>query len=187
MYLQRHPKQDGARYLGPFMEVTALRGIIRELKKTFHIRTCDYAINDESIAKKKYKLCLQYHIKQCDGPCEGLVGMAEYQANVKAVVDLLNGRTANIEKRWTTRMQELADMKRFEEAATLRDQLRAIQHLASRQRVLSVEPYDRDVLGIHRSDEEACVAILRIRNGKMVGRLHHFCSKSMSKRMMLKY
>jgi len=174
MYLQRHPKNDGARYLGPFMEVTALRGIIRELKKTFRIRTCEYAINDDSIARKKYKVCLQFHIKQCDGPCEGLISENEYQANVKAIVDLLNGRTAGIEKRWTTRMQELSEEKRFEEAATYRDQLRAIQHLASRQKVLSVEPYDRDAIGLYRTDDEACIALLRIRNGKMVGRLHYF-------------
>ncbi len=177
IFLQRTPGNDDAKYLGPFMEVTALRSLVRELKKTFRIRTCELIINSDSIAKKKHKICLQYHLKLCDGPCEGLTTETEYQANVKSMIDLLNGRTTGFERKWQNRMTELAAAKRFEEAALFRDQLRAIQHMASRQRVLSVDPYDRDAVGIYRIDDEACVVLLRIRNGKMVGRLHYFLTQ----------
>ncbi|MDK9700949.1 MAG: excinuclease ABC subunit UvrC, partial [bacterium] len=177
IFLIRHPKPDKARYLGPFMEVTAMRGLIRELKKVFRIRTCDLNITADSVAAKRHKICLQYHMKQCDGPCEGLTAEAEYNAHVKSLIDILNGKTSGFEREWQERMYALSAQKRFEEAALARDQLTTVRHLATRQKVMSVEPYDRDALGIFREDEEACIAILRIRNGKMVGRLHYFLAQ----------
>lgn len=174
VFLSRNPKQDGAKYLGPFMEVKILRSFIRELKKILKIRTCELNITTESIQKRKHKLCLQYHIHLCEGPCVGYLKENEYQQNIQIVIDILNGKTNTIEEQWKSKMSILSGQNRFEEAALIRDQLRTIQHISNRQRVLSVEPYDRDALAIFREDDESCIVILRIRNGRMVGRLHYY-------------
>ncbi|MCX7835259.1 MAG: excinuclease ABC subunit UvrC [bacterium] len=174
VFLSRKRDNEKAKYLGPFMDVKNMRLFVRELKRIFKIRNCDYSITHDTITKKKHKVCLQYHIKQCEGPCEGLISEVEYQEKVRSIIDILNGRTTFVEERWKQKMIELADQKRFEEAAKIRDQLKVIQQIIHRQRVLSVEEYNRDVLACYREDDECCVVVLKIRYGKMIGRLHYF-------------
>lgn len=174
LFLSRRPKTKDSKYLGPFMDVKNMRLFIREVKKLFKIRTCRLSITPKTIAERKHKVCLQYHMKQCDGPCEGLISEGAYQEKVQSVINILNGRTSSIEEKWKNLMYELSNQKRYEEAAQIRDQLKIIQHISNRQRVLSVEGYDRDVLACYREDDECCVVVLRIRNGKMIGRLHYY-------------
>ena len=113
--------RDGSRYFGPYTDVKNMRGILKQVKRIFPIRSCNYDINDETIAKKKFKVCLDYHIQKCDGPCEGLVGAEEYGAMIDQIVNFINGRDKEVVKALTERMMKFAELQQFERAARLRD------------------------------------------------------------------
>lgn len=166
--------RDGSRYFGPYTDVAGMRELLKTIKRIFPVRSCNLPLTSESISKGKYKVCLDYHIKRCHGPCEGLVEQDEYRAVIEHVVDFIQGHTAKIENEITVRIQELASALRFEEAARLRDQLQSISIFKEKQKVVDPSLADRDLIASAILDEEACCVVFKIRDGKIVGRQHFF-------------
>jgi excinuclease ABC subunit C len=159
---------DGARYFGPYTEVGAMRRALNVVKRLFTVRSCNYDMPRQMPERP----CLDYYIKRCKAPCVYLQTQADYRAMVDEVLEFLDGHTDEVTRRVKGRMDAAAAALDFERAAELRDSLKHLEHLEEPTVVLEVEGGDRDVIGFARDGDDACVALLRIRGGKLLGRDH---------------
>ncbi|MFQ5706020.1 MAG: excinuclease ABC subunit UvrC [bacterium] len=166
--------KDGSRYFGPYTDVGAMRNLLKSLKRIFPVRSCNYDLTEDAVAKKKYKLCLDYHIKKCDGPCEGLVGEAEYNRMVDQIVNFVNGKNGQVVTELKDKMWKLAEAKRFEEAARVRDQIQSVENFQYKQKVVTDDLKDRDFVAVAVEDEHACGVVFKVRDGKILGRQHFY-------------
>ena len=119
VYSTRQVIKDGSKYFGPYTSVKSMKSSLRMINQIFKIRSCKYDINEVTIAKKKYKLCLDYHINKCDGPCEGLISEREYNEMVQEVIKLLRGKTDDLIKELETKMQKASSGLDFEKAGEI--------------------------------------------------------------------
>lgn len=172
----RRVVQDGSRYFGPYTDVNALRDLLKTIRRIFPIRSCNYELTPEAVARGKFKVCLDYHIKRCLGPCEGHVGEAEYARVLDYVVQFIDGRSDAVAEAMGARMRELAAQLRFEEAARLRDILASLDEFRQKQKVVSHAAVDRDILATAAAGDAACGVVFRVREGKLVGRQHFYMS-----------
>lgn len=165
--------RDGSKYFGPFTEVGQLKRLMRMLRTMYQLRSCDFNITQETIEKKKHKLCLDYQIKKCAGPCEGLIEKEAYMYRIKQCISIINGKTSQVEKELKEEMMRLSEEMEFEEAARVRNRLVMLKEYLSHQKVVSADLIDRDVIGISRNDDMACSLIFKIREGKLIGKRHY--------------
>ena len=172
----RDVERDGSRYLGPFSNVRSMRMALDVMHRIFPVRSCDHALPSDRV-----KLCMEHQIKRCDGPCEGLVDAEEYNRTISRAVRFLKGHNGAVIRELEERMAEASGEMRYEQAARYRDQLKALRVMQARQKVVLDEAVDRDVIGLARSDEEACCAVLEIREGRLVEQKHHFLSGIMAR------
>ncbi|MFL5561205.1 MAG: excinuclease ABC subunit UvrC [Gemmatimonadaceae bacterium] len=170
VYVTRRLESDGARYFGPYTDVGAMRRALNVVKRIFTVRSCNYDM-PKSMPERA---CLDYHIGRCKAPCILMQTQEEYCAMIDEVVLFLEGRTDEVVKRVGERMNEAAEQLDFERAAELRDVLHKLETMEEPTVVLQVEGGDRDVVGYARDGSDAVVAILRVRDGKLLAREHHF-------------
>ena len=161
----RQMVQDGSRYFGPYTGVWAVHQTLDVLRRIFPYLTCDREITGQD-----ERACLYYDIKLCNAPCIGAVLQAEYRQMIDDLCSFLEGRTGPIVSRLEAEMVQAAEALRFERAAALRDQIRAIESVVERQKVVSSDYLDSDVLALARSNGDACVQVFFIRGGKLIGR-----------------
>ena len=161
----RQMVQDGSRYFGPYTSVWAVHQTLDVLRRIFPYLTCDRVITGQD-----ERACLYYDIKLCTGPCIGAVDQAGYRQMIDDLCQFLQGRTEPMVTRLQAEMEKAAEELRFEKAAALRDQIRAIENVVERQKVISSDYVDSDVIAMARSDGEACVQVFFIRGGKLIGR-----------------
>jgi len=173
VFLTRHPVLDGSKYFGPYSDLYHLKGLIRVLRSTLKIRTCNLPLTEEAIAHGRFKACLEFHIGRCNAPCIGNESLADYARRVRDFVDVVSGKGADVVRRLADEMQRLADDLKFEQAAQLRDWLSALEQLSERQKVISPEPLNRDVFGLKIEDDMGSAVVLQIRNGRMLGRFDY--------------
>lgn len=161
----RRMARDGSRYFGPYTSVWAVQQTLDLLRKVFPYLTCDRVItgNDE-------RACLYYDIKLCSAPCIGAINQEQYRASIQSLMDFLNGKSDRIVRKIETKMEQAAADLQFEKAADYRDQLKAIERITSRQKVISDGNADQDVIAFARENGDACVQIFFIRHGKLIGR-----------------
>jgi excinuclease ABC subunit C len=164
----RRVKQDGNRYFGPYGDATALRENLRIIRRVFRICNC----NKKLTGKENDRPCLNYHLGQCDGPCAGKITPEEYRRHIDDVCQFLEGRQDTLAARLEKEMEEASDKLEFERAARLRDQVVSIRKLVERQKAISTDPTDQDVIAISISDRSACAQVLSVRAGKLVGQVH---------------
>lgn len=166
----RRPRSDGARYFGPYTNSTAVRETLQFLRKLFPVRTCQLDIDK---GQRLRRPCLLYHIGRCPGPCvDGLTTPAEYRQIIDEVCLFLEGRQEKLVGELRQRMREASARLDFERAARLRDVLQAIERVVERQKVISTRLGDVDVIGLAHDSRYAlaCIAVLFVRDGKLVGR-----------------
>ena len=168
--LTRKIEKDGSKYFGPYTDVKNLRYSLKALHKIFPVRSCSYYMDDDSVAAKKVKVCLDYHIKKCEGPCEGFVNRDHYNAMIERVIKFLQGRTKETEEYVRRQMEIAAADLRYEDAAMYRDQLNAVRRFKERQRKVTAAFDDRDIFALARQDDIGVMTILRVRNGRIFGR-----------------
>ena len=168
--LTRKIVKDGSKYFGPFTDVYGLRTTLKALHKVFPIRSCCFFLDEQVIADKKVKLCLDYHIRKCEGPCEGLVSMEHYQEMIDRIDRFMRGKTKETEDYITEQMQNASTSMLYEEAAMYRDQLEAIRSFNERQSKVSAEFEDRDVFALAQEGGLGVVVIIRIRSGRIFSR-----------------
>lgn len=161
----RHMIQDGSRYFGPYTGVWAVHQTLDVLRRIFPYLTCDRVITG-----KDERACLYYDIKLCTAPCIGVIDQDNYRQMIDDLCKFLTGRTEPIVTRLKSDMVKAAEGLQFERAAAIRDQLRAIENVVERQKVISSEYIDSDVIAMARSNGEACVQVFFIRGGKLIGR-----------------
>lgn len=161
--------RDGSRYLGPYSNVRAMHTTLDMLRKIFPVRSCDFNLPTQGV-----RLCLEYHIKRCEGPCEQKVDEGEYKKTIDHAVRFLRGKNSEVLKAIRERMEAASESLQFEKAARYRDQLQALESMQARQKVVMDGPIDRDILAIARNDDEACCSVLEVREGRLLGKKHHF-------------
>ncbi|HEX8990814.1 MAG TPA: excinuclease ABC subunit UvrC [Anaerolineales bacterium] len=162
----RQMVEDGSRYFGPYTSAWAVYQTLDALRRIFPYLTCDRVITGQD-----KRACLYYDIKLCNAPCIGAIQQAGYRQMISDLMDFLSGHSADIVRRLQKEMDKASEEMRFEKAAALRDQLKAVQAIIERQKVVFASDYlDSDVLAMARSDGEACVQIFFIRGGKLIGR-----------------
>jgi len=170
VWVTRRLVDDGARYFGPYTDVGAMRRALNVVKRIFTVRSCNYDMPREL----PERACLDFDIGRCKAPCIGRQSQADYRAMIDEVVFFLEGRTGEVTRRVRARMAEAAERLDFERAAELRDALQHLERMEEPTVVLQVEGGDRDVIGYARDGDDACVAILRVRGGKLLAREHSF-------------
>ncbi len=162
----RQMVEDGSRYFGPYTSAWAVYQTLDILRKIFPYLTCDREITGQD-----KRACLYYDIKLCIAPCIGAASQASYRQMISDLMDFLSGHSEDIVARLQTEMEKAATEMRYEKAAAIRNQLKAIQSIIERQKIVFATDYkDSDVLAMARSDGEACVQVFFIRSGKLIGR-----------------
>ena len=162
--------KDGSKYFGPFTEVKNMKSSLRMINQIFKIRSCKLNITKDSIEKKKFKVCLDFHIGKCDGPCEGLISSKDYSDMVAEVVKLLSGKTDDLIQELNVKMQYLVDNLEYEKAAEIRDKLEQLNAISTKQKIVSNDFEDRDVITTAYEGRDSACSIFIIRNGKLVGK-----------------
>ncbi|MDT8419035.1 MAG: excinuclease ABC subunit UvrC [Desulfuromonadales bacterium] len=161
----RQVKRDGALYFGPYSSAGAIRDTLKEIYRIFPLRHAPI-----ERCRKRGRPCLFHQIGQCSAPCHGLITPAAYRRLVDGVVALLSGREAEVTRQLWQQMEQASAELRFEDAARLRNQIRAIEKSVEQQKVTDHAGGDQDVIGLHRDGGEVELALLFVRKGKLIGR-----------------
>ena len=170
VYVTRQLQNDGARYFGPYTDVGAMRRALNVVKRLFTVRSCNYDMPREMPERP----CLDFFIKRCKAPCVLAQSQQDYKGMIDEVILFLDGKPHEVMKRIRDRMALAAEQLDFERAAELRDALQHVEQMEEPTVVLEVEGGDRDVIGYARDADDACVALMRIRGGKLLAREHRF-------------
>ena len=171
IHITRKAENDGTRYFGPFVHVRSTRQVLKELTKFFPIRTCTLPLTETG---NEYRVCLDYHIGRCPGPCADKMDVTDYDEIVQKVCQFLSGNTDAVVKELTEQMEAAADALDFETAAKYRDTLKDVQQAITTQNMDSVSAADEDVIGIAARTDVACAQLLRVRDGKLLEREHYY-------------
>lgn len=166
VYVTRMLQNDGARYFGPYTDVGAMRLALEVTKRLYTVRSCRYDLPNEAPARP----CLDYHIGRCLAPCVGLQSVAQYRAMTDEILSVLGGNVDHVRGRVEAEMRDAATRMEFERAANLRDVLSGLASIERRQRAIDVRGGDVDVVGTARDGDRGCAVLLRIRDGKLLGR-----------------
>lgn len=167
--MTRRVEKNGAKYFGPYSNVFAVKETLNLIRKIFPVKSCKRELPRDI---GKGRPCLNYHIKQCLGPCTGNVDKEEYRAVMQDICSFLDGKQDIIISKLEKKMQAAAERLDFEEAASIRDKLASLRNITEEQKVLSVEGADQDVVGFASNKTDTCVQVFFIRNGKLLGREH---------------
>ena len=164
VYVTRRMDRDGSRYYGPYSNAKAVYATRDALRRMFPFLNCDRIITGQD-----KRACMYYDIKLCSGPCIGAINRAEYRANMQRLCDFLEGKTEQVMSDVRVRMERAAEGMQFERAAEYRDQLRALEHVVEKQRIVSSIATDQDIIAFARDEGDTCVEVLFVRGGKLLG------------------
>jgi len=167
VHYSRRVQNDGALYFGPYTSALSLRSTVKSIRQLLPFRTC----SDEIF--KQGKVCLDFHIKRCPGPCERRITSDDYKARINEVALFMEGRSDILVRELKQRMEDAANRLDFENAARYRDQLQSIERIADRQKVLTRGRDDQDIVAYARSGNDVYVEVAYVRQGKMVGHDGH--------------
>jgi len=170
VWVTRHLVDDGSRYFGPYTDVGAMRRALNVVKRIFTVRSCNFDMPKQMPERP----CLDYYIKRCKAPCIYAQTESEYRAMIDEVLVFLDGNTREVIRRVRERMDLAAQSLDFERAAELRDALRHLEQMEEPNVVMTIEGGDRDVIGYARDGDDAVIALMRIRGGRLLAREHQF-------------
>ncbi len=169
--LARQMKKDKAKYFGPYTSSQAVRDTIDLIHKLYHIRSCNRNL-PKDIGKERP--CLNYHIKQCEAPCQGYISQEEYRKSIDEVIRFLNGNFDIILKDLEDKMMAASEALEFEKAIEYRELLNSVKKVAQKQKITDSSGEDRDVMAVACQDEDAVVQVFFIRGGRLIGRDHFY-------------
>lgn len=168
VYQTRNIVRDGSQYYGPYPSVYTAKVMLQMLKELYPLRTCNYPLTPESIREGKYKVCLEYHIKRCKGPCEGCQTLEAYQKNISEIKEILRGNISQISKMLYEEMQTLASELRFEEAQKVKEKYEAIENYRAKSTVVTPMLHNIDVFSLVENDNSVYINFMHIGNGAIV-------------------
>lgn len=170
LFVVRRMADDKSKYFGPYTNAGAMRKTLALIRRLFPIRSCSLDLP----STRKHRVCLDYYIGRCPGCCEeGKTTPEAYRAMIEEVILFLSGKSKEISNRLRERMERYSDEMKYEEAARIRDQLRAIESVIQKQRVVSYDQVDRDIVAVAPEGGDACVALLQVREGILLGQEHY--------------
>ncbi|HIX16413.1 MAG TPA: excinuclease ABC subunit UvrC [Candidatus Hungatella pullicola] len=169
----RDMKKDKSRYFGPYTSAGAVKDTIELIHKLYQIRTCSRNLPRDV---GKDRPCLNYHIKQCQAPCQGYVSKEEYGKNISQALEFLGGKYDKVLKGLEEKMMAASDDMNFEKAIEYRDLLTSVKKVAQKQKITSSGTEDRDVIAMARDEKDAVVQVFFVREGKLIGREHFHVS-----------
>ena len=169
--LAREMKKDKCKYFGPYTNGGAIKDILELLQKLYQIRTCNRVL-PRDIGKDRP--CLNYHMKQCNAPCQGLIEEKTYREAIQKAIDFLNGNYGEIAKELEEKMMAASEAMEYEKAKEYRDLLGNVKQIAQKQKITSSEMEDRDVIAFAQEEADAVVQVFFIRDGKLIGREHFY-------------
>ncbi len=168
--ISRTLKKDKSKYFGPYTSAGAVKDTLELIHKLYRIRTCNRNL-PKDIGKERP--CLNYHIHQCDAPCQGYISREEYAASIAQVQDFLNGHYDGILNMLKEKMQDASDRMDFEKAIEYRDLLESVKKVAQKQKITNGnDTDDRDVIAMAKDESDAVVQVFFVREGKLIGRDH---------------
>lgn len=170
IYSTRNLIRDGAKYFGPYTDVKNMKASLKIINEVFRIRSCRLDLSQENIEKKKFKVCLDYHIKKCDGPCEGLYSQQDYNEMVSEAIKVLKGKTDDLIQELKQKMGQFVEALEFEKAAELRDKIEKLSVLSSKQKIVSDDFEDRDIISVAYEGKDSSCSVFNIRNGKLISK-----------------
>ena len=162
--------RDGSRYFGPYASASSVDETLKLLRKIFPFRTCNLDIPEGKRVLERP--CLLYYINRCQGPCIQAVEKPEYRETIGQIVDFLEGKQEPIAVDLRREMTDHSEALRYEQAAATRDKLRAVERTMEQQKMAAFSRAEHDVIGFARAEDEACVVVMQVRNGKLIGREH---------------
>ncbi|RYD54724.1 MAG: excinuclease ABC subunit C [Sphingobacteriales bacterium] len=168
VFLTRRMIRDGSEYLGPFTSVWRVKELLALIKQNIPLRTCNLNLSPHNIAKGKYKVCLEYHLGNCKGPCEGLQTSEDYAEDIQHIRHILKGNTGEVIKNLKQQMTELAMEMKFEKAEIMRQKIDAIQNYQSKSTVVNPHLGNVDVACILSDDGHSFVNYMMVANGSIV-------------------
>ena len=168
VYITRNVVRDGSYYFGPYTSKGTLKVILDLIKQLFPLRTCTLNLTPENIAAGKFSVCLEYHIKNCEGPCVGEETEASYDAKIAQVKNILKGNFAEVKRHFEGEMQRLAGEMEFERAQQIKEKLRAFNNYQAKSQIVSTTVRDVDVFGIAKDEKEAYLNYIKIVNGAII-------------------
>lgn len=160
--------KDGSKYFGPYSNVVSVKTLLELIHKLYPIRTCSLNLTPEKIAEGKYKVCLEYHIKRCKGPCVGLQNSEEYIKNVNAIQEILKGNTNLVSESIYSEMQALAEKQEFEEANKIKEKFILIENFKNKSTVVSSIKYNIDVFSYDEDADAGYINYLNVYNGAVI-------------------
>ena len=169
--LSRRMLKDKAKYFGPFTSAQAVRDTIDLIHKLYHVRSCNRNLPRDT---GKERPCLNYHIKQCDAPCQGYISQEEYGKSINEVIRFLNGNYDSILGELEKKMNAASEALEFERAIEYRELLNSVKKVAQKQKITDSSGEDRDVLAVASGEEDAVVQVFFIRGGRLIGRDHFY-------------
>lgn len=167
----RQVKKDKSRYFGPYTSAGAVKDTIELLHKLYQVRTCNRRL-PRDIGKERP--CLNYHIHQCQAPCQGYISQEEYAQNIRKVMDFLNGSYKEILAELEEKMQQASEQMEFEKAIEYRELLTSVRAVAQKQKITNTDGEDKDIIALARDDRDAVVQVFFIRGGRLIGRDHFY-------------
>ena len=168
VFLTRQKKDDGSEYLGPYTSVKRVRELLEFIKQTIQLRNCSLNLTPGNIEKKKFKVCLEYHLGNCKGPCEGLQTLADYEEYISQLRNLLRGNLAPVIRHFKEEMKAHAAELAFEKAELVRKKIDYLENYQSRSVVAGLKAADLDVFYLLKDKEIAYVNYLMVRNGSII-------------------
>ncbi len=167
----RQMKKDKSQYFGPYTSAGAVKDTIELIQKLYQLRTCNRQLPRDT---GKERPCLNYHIHQCQGPCQGYISPEAYRARIKKALDFLNGDYKPILEELQQKMQAAAEALDFEKATEYRDFINSVRQVSEKQKVTSSDGEDKDIIALAKDDRDAVVQVFFIRDGRLIGREHFY-------------
>ena len=167
----REMKKDKSKYFGPYTSAGAVKDTIELINKLYKLRTCKRKLPKDCGQERP---CLNYHIHQCDAPCQNKISEQEYRNRVHDALEFLNGNYDKILKDLQSKMEQASEKMEFEEAITYRDLYNSVKQVAQKQKITDSEGEDKDVLALSKDEQDAVVQVFFVRGGKLIGREHFY-------------
>lgn len=168
IFQTRNIVKDGSQYFGPYTNTASIKAMLETIHKIYPIRTCNLNLAPENIQTGKYKVCLEYHIKRCLGPCVGLQDLEDYNKNIENIRQILRGNVNIVSKALYDEMQKLAEEYRFEEAQKVKEKYQLIENFKQKSTVVSSIMYNIDVFGLDEDESSAYINYLSVHNGSII-------------------
>lgn len=168
VFITRRKLKDGSTYFGPYTHVFAIRELMQHIKQSIPLRNCTLPLDEKSIAKKKFRVCLEYHLGNCKGPCEGLQSLSEYYSSIDEIKDFLKGNIKPIIQGLKNQMHQHAAALAFEKANLIKKKIEELEQYSTKSVIYTKQLHAMDVFSIAMDDEQAYVNYLMVQDGRVI-------------------